>query len=1016
MNFILNINCQIMNSDLYGDVLACFYFKKKFPFSLSVIIFNFKNELYQIISNTFDYELSKISNIKSFISKDYKKAIIYFYNNNYFYFINYFIDLNKFRIYEKNIFCKKNILNIRTKADFIYDMNYINTYKSITIYSSNSELFNLFRLFKKSLNILNYDDKTIKLFNKNLTVKNNMNNFNYIKYKKEEIKNNKITSLRYLDDLSIKCSEVDDYSKKHLLCKSCSSGYYPIVNSNAGDRVAVNRNYKDCYNSDTIPSNYFLNTNNEYEECFITCKTCIEKGNQENNKCTSCIDNYIFNPKIENQNCVKKCEYYYYYNCFGEYKCTDNYYCPETNSFFIEEEKRCIDDCNNAGIYSYQYEGECISVCPSNTRLSDINNLCKDKNNKCILNSRKIKILGKFLSPNIINLMAKYYADEFSYTFNHVTKFIGDNYYIYFYKNKSCLSELHLENYFLDCNECLLKISNNNNGLIPLVARIDILGKYNNPTTKYAFFNPNTGEKYDTKVCEGTTIIIKKNINIFYKKDYDSLIEQNIDFLDINSSFYSDICFSFQSNNSRDILLEDRLLFYYPNVTLCEEGCIYNGTDYTTLFAKCICNFSYSNYDLMNINQLEDEQIKERQDEIFKSNFEKITRKYPIRLFTCIKNILNYNSFLRAYGNFLIIILIIAQIICIFILFLDNFLNKIGMFILTMTNVYRQYYKKIHDIGGKENDDKNGKVLEIVNHGDNVLNKKCKKKSRSKYIVDIALNDNSEHALKLKKINIGGENADKTYISEKQKQLTKITEEYMKLFLSMAPEEMRLFDAIERDKRTFWAYLSYSIVKKEMIINTFFMTEETKPLPLKIIFFTLYIDLFFIWNAVKISCSNENIKLLYNIKTNKQYIKYLFANIVMDIFYSFIVITILRNLLLLFLIDKVSIRDILKKEKHDNDELLNKNIKKYNKLMKIRYIAFIILDGIIMITSWIYVYCFNVVFSNTKLHWIISSIIVIVSSSVLYIILACLETILRFLAVKCKIEFIFTFSKFIDKI
>ena len=47
-------------------------------------------------------------------------------------------------------------------------------------------------------------------------------------------------------------------SKKHLLCKSCSSGYYPIVNSDAGDRKTVTRIYKDCYNRDTIPSNYFL--------------------------------------------------------------------------------------------------------------------------------------------------------------------------------------------------------------------------------------------------------------------------------------------------------------------------------------------------------------------------------------------------------------------------------------------------------------------------------------------------------------------------------------------------------------------------------------------------------------------------------------------------------------------------------------------------------------------------------------------------------------------------------------
>ena len=45
LKLLYNINCQIMNSDLYNDVLVCFFFKRALSYFLSIIIFDIKNEL-----------------------------------------------------------------------------------------------------------------------------------------------------------------------------------------------------------------------------------------------------------------------------------------------------------------------------------------------------------------------------------------------------------------------------------------------------------------------------------------------------------------------------------------------------------------------------------------------------------------------------------------------------------------------------------------------------------------------------------------------------------------------------------------------------------------------------------------------------------------------------------------------------------------------------------------------------------------------------------------------------------
>ena len=68
--------------------------------------------------------------------------------------------------------------------------------------------------------------------------------------------------------------------------------------------------------------------------------------------------------------------------------------------------------------------------------------------------------------------------------------------------------------------------------------------------------------------------------------------QQNID---IFYSFFSNYCFDFKSNNSKDIILTERFLFFIKNTSLCEDRCTYNGTNYTSLMTKYLFKYNETN-------------------------------------------------------------------------------------------------------------------------------------------------------------------------------------------------------------------------------------------------------------------------------------------------------------------------------------------------------------------------------------------------------------------------------------
>ena len=111
------------------------------------------------------------------------------------------------------------------------------------------------------------------------------------------------------------------------------------------------------------------------------CKKCNKSGNEVNNNCDECINNYLFINEffIHSKNCFQKCDYYYYFNENNKYICTQSDICPLKYNKLIIEKKKCIDDCKNDNEYLYEYNNNCLKECPLNKKIYEEEKKCLEE-------------------------------------------------------------------------------------------------------------------------------------------------------------------------------------------------------------------------------------------------------------------------------------------------------------------------------------------------------------------------------------------------------------------------------------------------------------------------------------------------------------------------------------------------------------------------------------------------------------------------------------------------------------
>ena len=1011
---IVGTTCLFVFSPLLNyTVLACVY-EVSLPFEINIRTFDPKNNFNEIkdsyfyfIGNSsfFKNNISYISAINTNLDK--KKLFIYFvYEHCPFWLIFDF---------EKEIFSPyKQYKNVELDGDYFHN--------KLFYFRENHEIVGLSKVKNKcQLYIfifnLKYELKYKGIINQSVC---NINSsftlfFNGNKYVILNDINNKennlaIKDIRHLDEGTNvsgdpKCKTSNEESSKMNLCTECNieGRYKPVELKNN----SLFNGFYECFNEITKPKNFYLNTTiNKYKICYETCETCNGDGTYENNNCLTCDNNHIKKPGINGtKNCVVNCVYSYYYTPYGYYKCNNNSNCPSESSLYVKELNKCTNDCSKEEKYNKLYSGFCLENCPVNTRLE--NNVCKVENfNSCSKSENEID-LREFLTSGGVDVNAQNYANEFGYTEKHVSLFYNSQYSIILYQDSTCIKELSINIPKVDFGACYTKIITTlkKNVIIALVEKLN--NKDKKSKISYFFYHPETGEKLDADtLCADDTIVVKEDVKGQLNEssvDFDQakyLTDQSINIFDELDDFYTDICYHYEPKNGKILPVKERLRIYFPNITLCETGCLTKGVDLQTLESICECKFNnlFTN-DIIEENALLKGTLGEISDIISNSNLD---------VLKCYKDVFDKEYALKNIGGYIIIIIFVIELIFA-IKFLAYDMSTIRKYLY---NLSEKYIKLIED--KKTNEIKHNQIKICVPPKKKEKNLKNKNYSSNNLksgerTPKIAL------LLSKKKISTNSPNLLTNKISNDiysiKNQDTENTNKPFDMdeYLKTDYDEMEYDDAVKNDKRSFWEFFVDRLKTKQMIADTFYHKDKIRPISIKLILFLLNIDLYFFINGLFFS--EEYIIELYHVETEDSFFTYLPRSI-NRFLYATLVSLIVGIIIDCIFIEERKVKRTLIREKDDSLQL-RYEIANICKSIKLRYNIFIFICFFIALISWYYICCFTNVYRLEE-EWIKSSITIILIMQILSIIITLIETILRAISFQCKSEKIYKFRQILS--
>ena len=795
---------------------------------------------------------------------------------------------------------------------------------------------------------------------------------------------NEVTEIQNTEEnisFNIKCKKSTVESSEYNLCTECNNeqGYFQVDIDLHG--------FKECYNNDTKPINLYLDSDKKYKPCFETCLTCEKGGDEYINNCILCDYKHIKRPESNGTtNCVPECPFGYYFTIYGQYKCRDENQCPEEAKLYIKKLKKCTDNCKKEEKYIYQYNGECFEECPSNTS-SNSDNICKDSNpDKCSKSQTEIE-LKEFLTTGGIDFNAKNYAIEFNYTDKHISLYTNEIYSIILYKDANCIKALSINMPNIDFGNCYLKVKNSiasttdKNLVIAIVKRTGTNGK---STTSYFFYHPETGDKLDSNtICADDNVIMKEDVKSQLNntnKDINSILYltgQNIDVFNISDEFYTDICFHYESPNGKDIALKDRVQVFYPNITLCEEGCTSKGVNLTSMESICDCKFNdLINKELFGDNALINSITGEITDFLSNSNLD---------ILQCYKDVFRKKYIIKNVGGFIIIVIIFIEIIFTIIFLAIDKINIIK-YIYNLSEFY------------------------IIFLSDNIYNS-IKINFPPKKHINIKKNNRKKHKKNNFEENYSNNvistQKDDVFISNKKEKKKNENIDFNE-YLKTDYDDLDFDSALKLDQRSFCEYYSDKLIEKQIFVDTFYTKDNIRPRSIKILLFLLNLNLYFVVNGFFFS--DEYISELYFSNEEETFFSY-FPRSIGRFFYATLVGVVIGFIIDCIFVDEKKVKRIFLREK-ENTMHLRYEISLIAKQINKRYIAFIVICFFISIISWYYISCFNNVYPGVRNEWIKSSITIFLIMQILSIIFVLLETIIRSLSFKCKSEKIYKLKKY----
>ena len=378
----------------------------------------------------------------------------------------------------------------------------------------------------------------------------------------------------------------------------------------------------------------------------------------------------------------------------------------------------------------------------------------------------------------------------------------------------------------------------------------------------------------------------------------------------------------------------------------------------------------------------------------------------------CYKYIFRYID--DSFGAIISLILLVLNI-CLTIFFYVVELNKIKIYVFSLTENYIGYlFKSKNTPPKKKNQRKSQKETDKKKDKDTISIKDYTSESNV-----IIYNKKSQTLKPIKKEKINSKELldvynkksnEKKYVNEKKIKKNEELTEFFQEYLSTSLDELEFDDAIVKDKRTFCEYFFEQFKEKQNIAYTFFASDPIMTRSMKLILFIFDLILIFVINALFIS--EDYISMLYHLDKKDSFLSFFTRSI--D---RFIKTTIIGELIeyvaSFFFVEERKIKSFFKREKN-NKNALKENVIVFIKELKRRFLSFIILVFIIILISFFYLLCFNYVYPYTQKEWVKTSVTVIIIRQILSCLIIFFEVVFRFISFRCNSEKLYKLSKIMN--
>ena len=371
------------------------------------------------------------------------------------------------------------------------------------------------------------------------------------------------------------------------------------------------------------------------------------------------------------------------------------------------------------------------------------------------------------------------------------------------------------------------------------------------------------------------------------------------------------------------------------NLSICEENCDFGEYNYITKKVKCSC-FTKINLPLISEIKIDKEKLI--------SNFKDIRNIGNFKMLNCYKLFLNKKNIFINLSNYMLIILLFLELISIYVFTFYNH-KKIQDFIINKKkNDKKIIFKNMVTSNNERNQIGNDNKSSYFDKKRKIKIKK-KKHKRIKFEQKIPYttksNDNSKRKINLFNI-----------LSFEEKI---INIEKLETINDLELNQLDYEQALKKDKRNFLRLYISLIKTKHFFIFSFFNLKDYNSQMIKIFIFFFTFAMNLIVSAMFYSDSTMHQIYIENGAFN-------FTYQLPQMIYSFIISTILENLLnILGLYEKDIIK--LKNNKKSKEKVLLK--------IKIKLIIFFIVAFVLLFFFWFYLGCFCAVYKNTQIHLLI---------------------------------------------